>query len=209
MKNKVTMTENHTELITKATIFIRSDIEEYYKTLTMNRQNRPPTLEELMPDDRLPPPSVSLFLTSLLKSSKHGVTRNIRKLVDSYSSDFTHSVSKSEVLTPKHFSLGISLHNMTGQRKIVQIANRLGYSISYDKVLDIETAYTQKAQKTIESCEHSILPLKPATTSDSVTTLFGVDNFDKVYYSRNKKFLKNLAFVFSKTLEQGLKFVQS
>ena len=40
---------------------------------------------------------------------------------------------------------------MAGQRKIVQITNRLGHSISCDKVLDIETAYAQKAQKTIES----------------------------------------------------------
>ena len=81
-----------------------------------------------------------------------------------------------------HFLLGISLHNMTGQGKIVQIANRLGHRISYDKVLDIETAYAQKAQKTIETSEHSILPLKPATKSDSVTTFFWADNFDKVYY---------------------------
>ena len=93
-----------------------------------------------------------------------------------------HSVSKGEVLTQKHFLLGISLHNMKGQRKIVQIANRLGHGISYDKVLDIEKAYPQKTQKTLESSEHSILPLKPATTSDSVTTFFWTDNFDKVYY---------------------------
>ena len=93
-----------------------------------------------MSDDRLPPPSVSLFLTNLFKSSKHGVTRNIRKLVESYSPDFIYSVSKGEVLTPKHFLLGISLHDMTGQRKIVQIGNRLGHSFSFDKLLDIETA---------------------------------------------------------------------
>ena len=168
LKNKVTMTENHEELITKAAKFIRSDIEEYYKhcvksvqirsnfwsvfsrirteygpeitpyldtlhavkKLAMNPRNWLPTLEELMPDNRLPPPSVFLFLTSLLKSSKHGVTKNIWKLVDSCSSDFIDSVSKSEVLKPKHFSLGISLHSITGQRKIVQIVNRLAYSIS-------------------------------------------------------------------------------
>ena len=84
------MTENHEELITKAAVFIRSDIEEYCKKIVMNPMNWPPTLEELISDDRLPPPSVSLFLTNLLKSSKHGVTRNIRKLVESYSSDFIH-----------------------------------------------------------------------------------------------------------------------
>ena len=145
-----------------------------------------------------------------MPASEHGVTRNIRKLVDSYSSDFIHLlvVGKGEVLMPEHFLLGISLHNMTGQRKIVQISNRLGHSISYDKVLDIETAYAayaQKVQKTVESSEYSILPLKPATTSDSVTNFFCADNFDKV--SINKKLLK--AFVFSETQEKSAKFVQS
>ena len=84
-----------------------------------------------------------------------------------------HSVSKCEVLTPKHFLLNISLHYMTEQRKTGQIGNRLGHSIPYDKVLDFETAYAQKSQKTIGSSEHSILPLKSATTSDDVATLFG------------------------------------
>ena len=149
--NQVTMTKKHEELITKAAVLIRSDIEECHKKVSMTHLNWPPTLEELRSDDRLPPLSVSLFLTNLLKSPKHGITRNIRNLVDSYSSDVIHSVSKGEVLTPKHFLLGISLHNMAGQRKIVQITNRLGHSISCDKVLDIETAYAQKAQKTIES----------------------------------------------------------
>ena len=92
---------------------------------------------------------------------------------------------------------------MTGQRKIVQIANRLG------KVLDIEKAYPQKTQKTLESSEHSILPLKPATTSDSVATFFWRDNFDKVYYWIKKKLPKTLPFAFSETLEKDIKSVQS
>ena len=46
-------------------------------------------------------------------------------------------VGKGEVLTSEHFLLGISLHNKTGQRKIAQISNRLGHSISYDKVFGI------------------------------------------------------------------------
>ena len=183
VNSKVTVTENHEELIKQAAKYIRSDIEEYCKEIARNPSNWPPNIEELMSNERLPPPSVSLFLTNLLKSSNRSVTKNIRKLVESYSSDFIHSVSKGEVLTPKHFLLGISLHNMTGQRKIVQIANRLGHSISYDKVLDIETAYARKAQKTIETSEHSILPLKPATMSDTVTTVFWADNFDQVSLS--------------------------
>ena len=149
-------------------------------------------------DHRLPQPSVSLFLTNLLKSSKHGVTRNIRKLVESYSSDFIHSVSKGEVLTPKYFLLGISLHNMTVQRKIVQIAKRLGHGISCYKVLYIETAYAQKTQKTIERSEHSILPLKPATTSDSVTTFFGQIILTRHITEKTRSYLRTQRLYFQK-----------
>ena len=42
------MTENHEELITKASIFSRSDIEEYCKKMAMNPLNWQPNLEKLM-----------------------------------------------------------------------------------------------------------------------------------------------------------------
>ena len=38
-KNKVTMTENYEELITKAAVFIRSDIEECHKKVSMTHLN--------------------------------------------------------------------------------------------------------------------------------------------------------------------------
>ena len=38
-KNKVTMTENYEELITKAAVFIRSDIEECYKEVSTTPLN--------------------------------------------------------------------------------------------------------------------------------------------------------------------------
>ena len=52
-----------------------------------------------MRDERLPPPSVILFFTNLLKSSKHGATQNIRRLVESYAADLF--VSNGVVMTPE------------------------------------------------------------------------------------------------------------
>ena len=49
------------------------------------------------------------------------------------------------VLTPKHFLLGLGLHSITVQKKPVQTANCLGHSMTYDKVMEIETAQTQKS----------------------------------------------------------------
>ena len=67
---------------------------------------------------------------------------------------------------------------MTGQKKIVQIANRLGHSITYDEVLNIETVHANKAQLIINSREHSILPIIPASDTNSVSNVFWVDNCD-------------------------------
>ena len=49
--------------------------------------------------------------------------------------------------------------------------------MSYDHILDIETAQAQKAQQLANEASH--LPLTPAQPEDSVTTFFWVDHFDK------------------------------
>ena len=49
----------------------------------------------------------------------------------------------------------------------------------YDEVVNIETAQAKKAQLIMNSREHSILPIIPASATNSVSTVFWVDNFDK------------------------------
>lgn len=167
------------ETIENAAKYIRRDIEEYYEKLSENPMIWPPTIEELMCDKRLPLPSGILFLTNLLKSSKHSAAQNIHRLVESYASDLVYSVSNGAVMTPKHYLLGLNLHNVTG-KKIVQTANRLGHGISYDNVLDIEAAQAKKAQMIMNSSERSVLALKPASSPNTVSTVFWVDKLDKI-----------------------------
>ena len=102
---------------------------------------------------------------------------NVSRLVESFSYDLIHGVSKGNVITAKHFLLGLGLHSLSGQKKVVQLTNRLGNCMSYDRVLDIETAQAQKAQQLAN--EASYIPLTTAQPEDSVTTFFWVDNFDK------------------------------
>ena len=96
--------------------------------------------------------------------------------MDSYSADFIHGVSRGQVVTAKHFLVGLGLHNITGQKKAVEVLNHLGHSVSYTSVCDIETAQAQKAQ--LLAIESQSLPLKPATSNDTILTYFWVDNFD-------------------------------
>ena len=99
---------------------------------------------------RLPPNSVTLILKNLLKAPrKSSLSPAMTRLVESYSWD-----------TPKHFLLGLGLHAIIGQRNVMQLTNRLGNSISYDRKLDIEIAQAQRAQKLTN--KKSYLPLKPA-----------------------------------------------
>jgi len=126
------------------------------------------------------PPPVILFLTKLLKSPKHSLAENTRRLVESFAFDLIHGVTKGDIMTTKHYLLGLGFHNIAGKKNLVQILHRLGHSISYDHILDIETAQAKKAQQTINNSETCILPLVPNSDATSVTTVFWVDNLDKV-----------------------------
>ena len=53
--------------------------------------------------------------------------------------------------------------------------------MTYDKVIETETAQAQKSQKLLDSAELSLLPLQPAAEDDRVLTIFWADNFDKVF----------------------------
>lgn len=160
--------------IRKVAGYLRADIQEYCRLLP--DLSWPPPIEELCSENRIPPASVTLFLTNLLKSSDHAISPSVNRLVESYSDDFIHGVSRGTTLTKKHFLLGVGLHNLTGQKKVIQITNRLGHSISYYKTCEIEHAQAQKAQ--ILAKKSSALPLKPSTSNDFVLTTFWVDNFD-------------------------------
>ena len=52
-------------------------------------------------------------------------------LIQSYSSDLVYGVTRNKVITAKHFLLGLRLHNITSQKKPVEINHRLGHSIDY------------------------------------------------------------------------------
>ena len=38
------------------------------------------------------------------------------RLIETYASDFIYGVRNDELLTPKHFLLGLGLHSITGQK---------------------------------------------------------------------------------------------
>ena len=90
-----------------------------------------------------------------------------------YASDLIYGVTRGNVITAKHFLLGLGLHNMTGQKKPVEINH---HSIDYKFVCEIETALAESAQ--ILATESGALPVKPASNDVHVLTFSWADNFD-------------------------------
>ena len=76
----------------------------------------------------------------------------------------------------KHFLLALSLHRLTGQRKLIEITNKLGHCISYSLTCETETAQVRAAQ--LKAQTTTISPLKPNGVNDVVVTVFWADNFD-------------------------------
>ena len=74
------------------------------------------------------------------------------------------------MITAKQYLLVLGIHNITGQRKTVDILNRLEHCLTYNLTL------AEKAQQL--SLKDSLLRIQPADVDSYVFTVFWVDNFD-------------------------------
>ena len=143
--NSQTLLNSPHIIIKEAAEFLCSDILDYASN--MLKKDWPPYIEDLRAEGTQSPPLVTLFLNRLLDSSEHSESNTVKRLVEAYSADVIHGVTRGKVVTVKRFLLGLGLHNLTGQQKPVQILNRLGHCIEYDAACEIETAHAEAAQQ--------------------------------------------------------------
>ena len=68
---------------------------------------------------------------------------------------------------PKHTSVGLGLHSMTGQKLPIAILARLGHSITYDAINETETAQAELVEQF--QLKDLNLPLQPATEDSKVS----------------------------------------
>ena len=68
------------------------------------------------------PESLRLFLTELLTSEKTVFleVKIITKVMESYAADLKHGVSREEIMTSKHFLLGLEMHNIQARSLVVR-----------------------------------------------------------------------------------------
>ena len=161
--------------IIKCAEYLREEIIEHCKNLP--ELSWPPSLEELNKNERTPPQSLLTFLKHILQpDSSSKKNESIERFINSFSADIISAVSPGKIMTAKQFLLALGLHNITGQRKAIDILNRLGHCITYNATCEIETALAEKAQKM--SLSGATLPLSAVDNNSYVLIVFWVDNFD-------------------------------
>ena len=113
--SNLNMSDKESSIKTVAS-YLREDIQDYCRSLPPLIW--PPTVEDLCTESRLPPASVTLILTNLLKSNDGVQTLKVNMLVDSYSADFIHGASQGACITKKHFLVVFDPHNLAGKKKL-------------------------------------------------------------------------------------------
>ena len=166
--NSHTLVNEREHLLRQAAECLREDILEHAQSIPDLAW--PPRIEELSCDARKPPETLESFLSHLLKNKDHPNRDTANRLVQSYSSDLIHGVTRGKMTTAKHFLLGLGLHNLTGQKVPIQVMHHLGHCIDYNLVCEIETAQAEAAQQIANSS--GALPIKPVSSNQSVPTYF-------------------------------------
>ena len=159
-------------LIKKTASRLREDITDYMNSL--KDMPWPPTIEFLTSNDQKMPQSLKLFMDKLLTLPGHDC-EIVERLALSYTRDLIHGVIRDKLITLKHFLVGMGLHSITGQKLPIQMLSRLGHSVDYDTICEIETA---QAEIPLQNAEVNPLKLKPATEKSTVLTVFWEDNFN-------------------------------
>ena len=115
------------------------------------------------------------FLQKLL-SPRNKASANTSRVIESLAQYIASAVMKGKVLQRKQFLLALDLHRLIGGRKVIDITHMFIHCMSYNLTSEIETA--QAESSLLVATQTTLLPLVPATHSNTVFTHFWADNFD-------------------------------
>lgn len=131
------------------------------------------TDDEMCAEKQNIPEELLLFVRHLINGPRMAKESKSVKVV-SISSSIINCVSHASIKTTTSVSLALALKTMTGSRKILDLMNRLGHSVSYSMAQEIETEIAYKV-----SSKNSILPAGLITGDPEYFVGAAFDNFDR------------------------------
>ena len=121
------------------------------------------------------PDNLHLFLNYLISGPdpQKQPFSNKQRRIKSIGEDIIYAVSSGAKIPAKHLQVGLAMKSLTGSRKVIEVLNRLGHSISYSAVEEIETELTFEGTK-----ENCFIPQQMTMDSEAGVGL-AFDNFDR------------------------------
>lgn len=158
---------NSGDVLTKTAMQLRNQIKKQDVS-----QPWPPDTEQ-----NVIPQSVIEFLYTLLTGECECAdpSDRVQRLAISLASDFVFAVTCGKTKPPKHILLPFAVKALTGNTELVRTLNRLGHSVSYSQIEEIDTALCiQKLERSKDD-----FPL-PADMYPGVFTTLAWDNIDRL-----------------------------
>ena len=167
------------DLLNKAALSLQTLI------LEIKKRNLPDkiTTSDLIAGECQIPPLLKNFYQTILcgnnyKQKNHPETE-LR--CETLASDVIYATTRGRTKPPKQIVLGMSMKSLTSSKKVLNIINKLGHSISYSVVEELETeaAYTSVNRSSL--CSSNII------MKNGLHTGVAFDNFDRFVETTNGK----------------------
>lgn len=119
---------------------------------------------------------VSLLCTGYQEEENEADT-DLKTRVLSICQDIVFVASRGRKLTPKHLGLGLTVHQATRSKELVQLLHSAGHSISYETVLRMDNSIANDVLVRYKENGNVFVP-RNFTESTASYTRYAVDNID-------------------------------
>ncbi|MES9884488.1 MAG: hypothetical protein ABW185_26890, partial [Sedimenticola sp.] len=112
------------------------------------------------------PDSLYLFLRMLFEGTDdddddngHAITENTRRKVLSIGQDVVFACSESRKLTPKHIGIGLTVHQATRSKQLVNLLHAAGHSASYEVIRKVNVSLAKDQLSRFSSNGNVVVPV--------------------------------------------------
>ena len=121
----------------------------------------------------------------LEKDHNSGCEDTIRNKVLSLAQDMVYGVSGGRKWTPKHIGLGSTLHQATRSKHLVDLFHKAGHCLSYQQILQVDTALAEHTLKSLDSDSGAVIPPGLVESNFIHYTADNIDILDETLDGKN------------------------
>ena len=159
-----------------------TEVDLYLRAVIMQEKNKCndlpyPLTPEAVSKGQITTPDILLHFFQVLYTGL-AITKDsndrIHRYVESTAADVIFATTRGQAKPGKHLTLGLGVKSMTGSRKLIEILNRMGHSVSYHVVEALETDLAMSVKEKTNTIPDGMILLPGLSTGTAW------DNYDEL-----------------------------